>query len=75
MNCKRLTEALLDYVDNSLDASTRAAVDSHLSQCVPCKIFFSTYKKTTALCRATLQVVVPKEQAEKAVAFLRKHLK
>lgn len=37
MNCAELDILICDYVDNTLDAPTRAAVESHLSGCTGCR--------------------------------------
>src|SRR4051794_26540127 len=37
MNCAELDILICDYVDNTLDAPTRAAVESHLSGCAGCR--------------------------------------
>ena len=37
MNCAELDILICDYVDNTLDAPTRASVESHLSGCAGCR--------------------------------------
>jgi len=37
MNCAELDILICDYVDNTLDAATRAVVESHLTGCASCR--------------------------------------
>lgn len=37
MNCARVDDLLLDYVEDALDNSDRRAIETHLSRCVACQ--------------------------------------
>ena len=36
MDCAKYLELLSDYCDGALDADTRALVQTHLKDCIPC---------------------------------------
>ena len=46
MNCKGLISELVDYLDDALDASSRADLEQHLGKCQNCRIVVDTTKKT-----------------------------
>jgi anti-sigma factor RsiW len=59
-----------DYVDGSLPADQAAALERHLSMCMPCITFMRTYKATGHLCRAKLAREMPKELKQGLSSFL-----
>ncbi len=45
MNCKQTQSNFCDYVDETVDQATRAAIESHLSGCVACRMHYSFQQK------------------------------
>ena len=46
ITCKQLLKELTDYVDGSLDAGARVALEAHLAKCPNCWVVCDTTKKT-----------------------------
>jgi anti-sigma factor RsiW len=46
LNCKGLISELVDYLDEALDASSRADLEQHLGKCKNCRIVVDTTRKT-----------------------------
>ena len=47
--CRDLVARLLDYLEDALDADTRAALAQHLEGCPPCRAYARTYDRSRAL--------------------------
>lgn len=50
--CHRLTAALVDYVDGSLQAARRQAVETHLAQCADCAAAVAALQEVPATLQA-----------------------
>ena len=46
MNCRRVTNLIIEYLSGSLDAWTTLAWGAHLLDCCDCLALFETYRKT-----------------------------
>tara|TARA_Y100000031_G_C8137577_1_gene346023 strand:+ start:102 stop:338 length:237 start_codon:yes stop_codon:yes gene_type:complete len=76
MVCKELTDILLDYIEGTLDPEVNKELDEHFKDCPPCIAFLNTYKKTTDLCRQSIeQIDIPPALEEKLKVFVRNKLK
>ncbi len=42
MNCKQIRSCSYDYADEMVDSVTRSAIESHLSGCVACRLYYET---------------------------------
>ena len=51
MNCSNFLKELTDYLDESLDARTRAELEEHLQWCHNCFVICNTTKKTIEIYR------------------------
>ena len=51
MNCSDFLKELTDYLDESLDARTRAELEEHLQWCHNCFVICNTTKKTIEIYR------------------------
>jgi RNA polymerase sigma-70 factor, ECF subfamily len=49
--CKRLFALLSDYVDQQIDPSLCADVESHLGDCSPCKTYLASLEETVRRCQ------------------------
>ena len=54
MTCREVTDFLMDYVDRTLAADSRAVFDHHLSICPACRDYLQSYKTTVGLERQAL---------------------
>lgn len=52
MSCQDLVELLSDYLEDALDAPTRARLDAHLERCLGCAAYFGQLGVTLRLLRA-----------------------
>jgi anti-sigma factor RsiW len=55
VTCIELIAFLDAYVDEELDADTRAAFDLHLPVCPSCRAYLATYKETIDLARGAAE--------------------
>ncbi len=51
MTCKEFLKELTDYLDDTMDASTRAELEDHLQWCHNCFVVCDTTKKTIEIYR------------------------
>ncbi|PSH05115.1 MAG: hypothetical protein CXZ00_02870 [Acidobacteria bacterium] len=51
MKCSDFLKELTDYLDNDLDASTRAELEEHLQWCHNCYVLCNTTKSTIEIYR------------------------
>ena len=51
MNCSDFLKELTDYLDEALDARTRAELEEHLQWCHNCFVICNTTKKTIEIYR------------------------
>lgn len=71
MVCRELTDVLCDYLEGSLDPETYRELEEHFKDCPPCTAFLNTYKKTSHLCKKSLeQIEIPQELEEKLKNFV-----
>jgi len=52
MNCEQVTGLLSDYLDESLTFRQRIAIGLHLSFCLNCRRYLSSFRKTRRLVRS-----------------------
>jgi anti-sigma factor RsiW len=56
VTCIELIAYLDAYVDNELDADTRATFDLHLLVCPSCRAYLASYRETIELVRGTAEI-------------------
>lgn len=59
MTCKEFLKELTDYLDDSMDESTRAELEDHLQWCHNCYVVCDTTKKTIAIYRDSKMYELP----------------
>ncbi|MBS2020939.1 MAG: zf-HC2 domain-containing protein [Deltaproteobacteria bacterium] len=69
-HCKDCVDLLGDYVEGSLPAEKAAALEQHLSRCMPCVTFVRTYKATSSVARQSLNHDMPQELVASLHDFL-----
>ncbi len=52
MNCREMTDFLMEYLDGELPASQRTSFDEHLAACPPCVFYLDSYKESVQLGKA-----------------------
>jgi anti-sigma factor RsiW len=72
MNCQDYEEQLGDYVEGTLDATTRARVGAHLQVCVHCSATVGDFGVIRAMARE-LEAVAPSPQVWQALAARAPH--
>jgi anti-sigma factor RsiW len=51
MNCRELTNFLMDYLEGELPEEERIVFDSHLHDCPACLAYLESYRQTVAVGR------------------------
>jgi anti-sigma factor RsiW len=69
--CSECVALLGDYLDGALEKERAAALEQHLSRCMPCVTFVRTYKKSSVLAREKLATDMPKELVNALQSFLK----
>ncbi len=59
MTCSDFLKELTDYLDDTLDASTRAELEDHLHWCHNCYVICNTTKKTIEIYRDSRLYTLP----------------
>ncbi|HVP42193.1 MAG TPA: zf-HC2 domain-containing protein [Terriglobales bacterium] len=65
MTCKEFLKELTDYLDDSMDESTRAELEDHLQWCHNCYVVCDTTKKTIAIYRDSKMYELPDDLRSK----------
>lgn len=53
-SCRTVASLILDYLNDTLEPETAAALDEHMCRCRDCVAFLNTYKTTVELTRSFL---------------------
>ena len=61
MTCSDFLKELTDYLDATIDASTRAELEDHLAWCHNCYVICNTTKKTIEIYRDSHLYELPEE--------------
>ena len=65
MTCKEFLKELTDYLDDSMDSSTRAELEDHLQWCHNCYVVCDTTKKTIEIYRDSKMYELPEDLRSK----------
>jgi anti-sigma factor RsiW len=65
MTCKDGVALLPDYLEDTLDAARRRALDTHVSGCVRCQRFVTSYVATPTVYRRATEETMPDRLREK----------
>lgn len=71
VDCKELVNLLGDYVDDTLPAADKSAVDGHMHQCAPCMAFLKQYRFAPSAAREVLLKEVPSDLENRLLSFLK----
>jgi len=61
MTCKDAIDILADFLDQTLTPNAVERLEAHLRDCVPCRAYLSTYRKTRGLVSEAGRVEMPAE--------------
>jgi anti-sigma factor RsiW len=59
VNCRRLAELLIDYVNGELAEDARCHVEEHLCRCPSCVVYVETYRLTIHIPRKLAPAQIP----------------
>jgi hypothetical protein len=68
--CQECVDLLGEFLDGSLPPERAAALETHLSLCMPCVTFLRTYRETSRVARRSLAEEMPPELGESLHSFL-----
>jgi len=71
MECRRIAELLVDYLEGTLPKHTVELLEWHIDGCAPCVAFVNTYRGTVNATRALRNVEIPTELKTRLLAVLR----
>lgn len=71
MECRRIAELLVDYLEGTLPKPTVELLEWHFDGCAPCVAFVNTYRGTVNATRALRDVEIPPELKTRLLAVLR----
>lgn len=70
LTCRDGAALLTEYLEDTLPAETRAAIDAHLSGCPRCVAFVRAYRETPRILRAATAFEIPPGLAASLQRFL-----
>ena len=75
LSCEDVNQFILDYLEDTIPASTRSRFDAHVAMCPNCNSFFDQYVRTIDLVHeeGSLAIDPPEELVEMTLHFLREH--
>lgn len=74
LTCQRVTDLIIDYVADDMEATLRAAFDRHLHNCRDCVAFLNTYRQTILATRSLRYEEVPEEMLNRVHRFLHERI-
>ena len=70
MTCKDAIDVLGDYLEETLSEELAQELERHLGDCVPCRAYLSTYRKTRELTGKAGRAPMPEEMKKRLHRFL-----
>ncbi len=71
--CVSGVDLLMDYLEDVLPASERAALDAHLAACPKCVAFVKAYRETPRILREATAAAMPAALRASLRSFLAAH--
>lgn len=69
--CANGVELLMEYLEGTLPADVRAALDEHVAGCERCTAFVASYCETPRILRESTDAALPADVEASLKAFLR----
>lgn len=73
MTCESGVKVLVEYLEGTLAAEVRTAVEAHVAACPRCAAFVASYRETPRLVRELTAAEIPADLVASLRAHLRKH--
>lgn len=70
MTCRDVIDLLSDYLEDELTPEVAADLERHLADCVPCRAYLATYRRTRALGAQAARLEMPGEMRTRLRDFL-----
>ena len=74
LTCKDFLKELSDYLDESLDASVRAKLEQHITECPNCWVIADTTRKTIRIYKGMEPCPIPGDVETRLMAALEKKM-
>jgi anti-sigma factor RsiW len=74
LTCKDFLHELSEYLDESIDAETRAKLDRHISECPNCWVIADTTKKTIQIYKGMDPYPIPPDVETRLMQALEKKM-
>ena len=71
MTCARGVDVLMEYLEGTLSADLRAAVEAHVAGCPRCVAFIESYRRTPDVLREATAKSLPDDLRQSLLARLR----
>jgi anti-sigma factor RsiW len=73
--CRDVIGLLLDYLEEALDPDTSGALERHLQDCRPCRVYLKTYDRSRRLVGDVTRNEMPRELTDRLREFLLRRLR
>ena len=74
LTCKDFLHELSEYLDESIDAETRAKLERHISECPNCWVIADTTKKTIQIYKGMEPYPIPPDVETRLMQALEKKM-
>ena len=74
LTCKDFLNELSEYLDESIDAETRAKLDRHISECPNCWVIADTTRKTIQIYKGMDPYPIPPDVETRLMKALEKKM-
>jgi Putative zinc-finger len=74
LRCRDVVDLVVAYLEGTLDAGERQALEAHIADCLNCWRFLQTYRETVSLGQQLRQEVIPQDVRERLEMFMRSRL-
>jgi anti-sigma factor RsiW len=75
LNCQDVIQELSNFMDGELDAASKQELESHLNECIECKLVVDQTKKTVRLFCDSEPIELPGEVRNRLHDALRRKFK
>jgi len=65
ITCRKVLEALSDYLDDGLAAAVRQDLEAHLAECRTCQVIYDTSRRTLRIVTDVSTFEIPGEISER----------
>ena len=69
-HCLELFEKLSEYIDSELDEATCREIETHLQECMQCRVCLETLKRSVAICRHSTPSAPPASLSKRLAGLI-----